>query len=70
MGLGLVLMGLELEFRFWAFSLRLWASRVHSEEVLGYLAFRVRIFSSLDFRCRPQTESIYKYFFVFNSVLL
>ena len=29
------------------------------EEVLGFLVFRARIFSSLGFHCGPQTESVY-----------
>ena len=44
---------------FLGLNLRLWISRIHSEEVSGSLAFGTCIFSSSGFRCGPQTESVY-----------
>ena len=46
-GLGLGELGLNLRLRI---------SRIHFEEVSGSLTFGNRIFSSLDFRCGPQTD--------------
>ena len=50
LGSDLSVLGLNLRFRIF---------RIHFEEVSGFLAFVTRIFSLSDFRCGPQTESVY-----------
>ena len=60
-GLGFNELGSDLSIS--GLNLRLRISRIHSEEVSGSLAFGTRIFSSLVFRCGPQTERCLHYYF-------
>ena len=56
---GLDLGELDSDLSVLGLDLRLRISQIHSVKVSGSLAFGTRIFSSLGFRCEPQTKSVY-----------
>ena len=56
LGPNLSILGLDLKFRI---------SQIHSEEISGFVAFEIRIFSSSGFHCGPQTKGVYSIVFIF-----